>query len=106
MSKVETIPLDRAKLSAFLRSTHLTASTVSQQIGFASGYLHQCMLKGAIGKDAAILLQERFGIEPDMYDPSKPIPKTVDDGGLTRAIELFFDRLADCEVTISIRRRE
>ena len=113
MSKAPCLPLDGAKLIAHLRLRGLKRTLVATECGYADSYLSNCILKGRIGRDFAILLEHKYGITPEMYDPSQPFsildtPKApvIETKSLAEAIaEEVFKRLEAMQITMQIDRR-
>ena len=111
MSK-RTRSVDSAKLSAHLRARNLNKALVSQEMGYSPGYLNHCIERGKIGRNAALILEAKYGISPDSYDPETPFELPGGAGSLTPssmrslidyAVEKLLDRFGDCEIVISIR---
>lgn len=107
-------PVDSAKLSAHMKARKLSKTLVSQEMGYSPSYLSHCMDYGRIGVKAALILEARYGICPDDYDPGKPFELTSEAGSLSPAIlrDLIdyavakaLKEIAEREIVLSIRTR-
>ena len=72
MSKRPCLPLDPAKLIAHMKIRGLKEATVTKQLGYGQTYLSNCIMRRRIGKDFAMLLEQKYGITPEMYHPDTP----------------------------------
>ena len=112
MSKAQMLPLERVKFSACMRMRNLSVTLVSVDIGYDSNYLTNCMIKGRISANAALLLRAKYGIEPKDYDPSTPFESEVkvtypSQNDLIQAItNALTSVLRDYKLTISIEKKE
>ena len=114
MSKKPCLPLDGAKLFAHLKVRGLKESQVAQELGYGQAYISNCVIRGRIGKDFAMLLEHIYGITPDMYSPAKPFtlmdtPKApvIDTERLAVTIaEEVFKRLAQMQMTLRFGEKE
>ena len=115
MSKHITLPVDGAKMLAHLKSRDLRPYLVSKELGYSKNYISYAVSKGKIGKDFALLLERKYGITPEMYDPDKPFyvanPQQAFQNMNMKlladyVINEMFSRLNDLEINVTIRRRD
>lgn len=107
-------PVDSAKLSAHMKARKLSKTLVSQEMGYSPSYLSHCMDKGRIGIKAALILEAKYGICPNDYDPGKPFELTGGAGNLSPtilrdlidyAVEKALSKISEREIVISIKTR-
>ena len=105
MTNKRTRPVDGAKLNAHLKARKLDKVLVSQEMGYAAGYLNHCIERGTIGRNAAMILEAKYGISPDCYDPETPFELTATPSSVYKMIDYAIDNLLSklCGAEITIR---
>lgn len=66
--------IDPAKLRAEIEKRGMTAIQMSKEMGFANGFMSNCMIRGTMHRSAVTMMGRLYGIDPDSIRPEGDPP--------------------------------
>lgn len=79
-----TVEIDGTKLKDIFKARGLNLGDVSRDCGYDGSYFSHVCRQNKITKPASVLLQDRYKIYLDDYEPTKPEPEIVTSGVYTQ----------------------